>query len=303
MKIIDCITYFKDPLLFELRLNILDKHVDEFLVCEARFTHAGEKKELNFNINNFQRFKNKINYIVVDNDPINSQKINQKNNQNNSILRDNAQKRIFSQREAILNEAKKNNLDDWIIYSDSDEIPNLDEFNLKECKKKIVLFKQKLFYYKFNLCLPKLNWFGSKASKVKDLRSITDLRNIKTKKYSWWRMDTIFKKDKFINLKIVENGGWHFTEIKSAEEIYEKHKNDEHHDEFELTGIKLEDVKNMIKNRYISYNHNVDKKDFNLKWSKNIKVKLSKISNSFLPKYLIENKKKYIDWFDESQQT
>ena len=106
-------------------------------------------------------------------------------------------------------------------------------------------------------------------------------------------MDTIFKKDKFINLKIVENGGWHFTEIKSAEEIYEKHKNDEHHDEFELTGIKLEDVKNMIKNRYISYNHNVDKKDFNLKWSKNIKVKLSKISNSFLPKYLIENKKVY----------
>ena len=46
MKIIDCITYFNEPLLFELRLNILEKFVDEFIVCEARYTHAGEKKKL-----------------------------------------------------------------------------------------------------------------------------------------------------------------------------------------------------------------------------------------------------------------
>ena len=64
------------------------------------------------------------------------------------------------------------------------------------------------------------------------MHSITELRNIKTKKYGWWRLDTFFKKDKFINLKIIDNGGWHFAEIKSPEEIYEKHKNDEHHDEY-----------------------------------------------------------------------
>ena len=46
MKIIDCITYFNEPMLFELRLNILDKHVDEFIVCESLFTHAGKNKEL-----------------------------------------------------------------------------------------------------------------------------------------------------------------------------------------------------------------------------------------------------------------
>ena len=44
MKIIDCITYFNEPMLFDLRLNILEKFVDEFLVCEARYTHAGKKK-------------------------------------------------------------------------------------------------------------------------------------------------------------------------------------------------------------------------------------------------------------------
>ena len=44
MKIIDCITYFNEPLLFELRLNILDKFVDEFVVSEATFTHSGKRK-------------------------------------------------------------------------------------------------------------------------------------------------------------------------------------------------------------------------------------------------------------------
>jgi beta-1,4-mannosyl-glycoprotein beta-1,4-N-acetylglucosaminyltransferase len=66
MKIIDCITYFNEPLLFELRLNILEKFVDEFIVCEARYTHAGEKKKLNFNIDDFKKFKKKINYIIID---------------------------------------------------------------------------------------------------------------------------------------------------------------------------------------------------------------------------------------------
>ena len=136
---------------------------------------------------------------------------------------------------------------------------------------------------------------------LKNLSSITDLRNVKTRKYGWWRIDTLFKKNKYINLKVVNNGGWHFTELKSAEEIFEKHKNDEHHDEFELTGIKLDDVKNMIQNRYIPYDHRADKKDLNSKWGKNIKVPLVKIDNKFLPKYLIENKDKYLKWFDQKE--
>lgn len=298
MKIIDCITYFNEPLLFELRLKILGKYVDEFLVCEAKYTHAGKKKDLNFNIDNFKSFKGKINYVVVENEPDNLTDIKNSQNKNNSILRENAQKRISLQREVIFREIKKNDLKDWIIYSDSDEIPNLEIFDLKACKNKVVLFNQKLFYYKFNLCLTNYDWFGSKACRVKDLSSITNLRNIKTKKYGWWRLDTLLKKDKFINLKIVNNGGWHFTEIKSPEEIYEKHLNDEHHDEFELTGIKLDDIRKMIQNKYIHYNHKADKKDFILKWGKNIKVKLSKINDNLLPKYLIENKKKYSMWFD-----
>ena len=39
--------------------------------------------------------------------------------------------------------------DDLIIIGDIDEIPNFENFNF-EIKKKLILFKQKMFYYKFN---------------------------------------------------------------------------------------------------------------------------------------------------------
>lgn len=297
MKIIDCITYFNEPMLFELRLNILDKYVDEFVVCESLFTHAGKNKELYFDIKKFKDFSKKIKYIVLEKEPNTLIKDSENKNVSN-VLRYNAEKRIKYQRNEIFKKIKNNDPEDWIIYSDSDEIPNLEEIDLRNSKEKFIVFNQNIFYYKFNLTLKNHNWHGSKACRLKNLSSITDLRNVKTRKYGWWRIDTLFKKNKYINLKVVNNGGWHFTELKSAEEIFEKHKNDEHHDEFELTGIKLDDVKNMIQNRYIPYDHRADKKDLNSKWGKNIKVPLVKIDNKFLPKYLIENKDKYLKWFD-----
>jgi len=69
MKIIDCITYFDEPILFDVRTNILNKYVDIFLVIEALHTHSGQKKKLNFNINNYPNFKNKIIYLVIEDEP------------------------------------------------------------------------------------------------------------------------------------------------------------------------------------------------------------------------------------------
>ena len=69
MKIYDCITYFDEPMLFDLRLNILDKYVDKFIVIEAKHTHSGIVKKLNFEINNFKKFQNKIIYKVIENQP------------------------------------------------------------------------------------------------------------------------------------------------------------------------------------------------------------------------------------------
>ena len=100
---------------------------------------------------------------------------------NNIIYRMNAAKRIRHQRNEIVKVLSGNDPNDWIIYSDSDEIPNLKNFDLKKCKNKIVLFNQLLTYYKFNLSLSGYEWFGSKACRLKNLSSIDTLRNIKTK--------------------------------------------------------------------------------------------------------------------------
>lgn len=298
MKVFDCITYFDEPMLFELRLNILNQYVDEFIVCESIYTHSGEKKKINFNKNNYPQFKDRITHLVVNKEPEGLIKIDKNSKSDNFVLRLNAIKRIEYQRNKIKELLELKSPDDLIIYSDSDEIPNLSVLDLKKIKNKIILFKQKVFYYKFNLFLESQDWFGSKACKIKDLKSISGLRNIKNKKYPWWRIDTFFKKNKYTNLQIIDNGGWHFSMLKKPQDIYFKQKNDEHHDEFDLIDIKVSDIEEMVKSKYIIYDHSIDKGDLNKKWSKNNRVYLSKIDDKSLPDYLIINKTKYKDWFD-----
>ena len=55
--------------MLEIRFNILTEHVDKFVIVEAKYSHSGEKKKLNFNINKFSEFKKKIIYLVIENEP------------------------------------------------------------------------------------------------------------------------------------------------------------------------------------------------------------------------------------------
>ena len=68
MAIYDCFQYFNEDHIVDLRLNILNKDVDFFVISESTKTHQGEDKKLNFNINNFKKYKNKIKYIIADYD-------------------------------------------------------------------------------------------------------------------------------------------------------------------------------------------------------------------------------------------
>ena len=69
MKIIDCITYYSEDLMLDVRFNILNEYVEKFIVTESKFSHSGREKKLNFNINRFKEFKEKIIYIVSDDEP------------------------------------------------------------------------------------------------------------------------------------------------------------------------------------------------------------------------------------------
>ena len=70
MKIIDCTTYFEEDLMMDIRFNTLNQYVDEFIVCEANYSHSGKKKKINFQISNFPKFKDKITHIVSDKEPL-----------------------------------------------------------------------------------------------------------------------------------------------------------------------------------------------------------------------------------------
>ena len=141
MNIYDCFMYFDEDLLLDIRLNYLNKFVKKFVITEANYTHNGNKKKLNFDVNKFRKFKDKIIYIVVDKEPKNIIKLSRGENEEKRgeklIL--NGMARDYYQRECIqkgLNQALE---DDIILISDLDEIPNLNNFDFTQIKNKILL--------------------------------------------------------------------------------------------------------------------------------------------------------------------
>jgi beta-1,4-mannosyl-glycoprotein beta-1,4-N-acetylglucosaminyltransferase len=294
MRIFDCFTFCDEKMLLELRLNILNKYVDFFVVVESNFYHNGSPKSFNFNANDFLDFKNKIIYIKVDQKPSELKKyrsndINHRNEIDifNSLVLENYQ------RNKILNGLDYANPEDIIIISDVDEIPNLDIYDFTNFNKKFIIFEQDLFYYKFNLKHPHLKWYGSKAVRKKDLKKPQELRNLKSKVYPWWRFDIFLSKKKSNSIKIIKNCGWHFTNIKNSKDLYKKLTTFLHHTDFENSNLREKDLDFFIKNKILPYDHTADKSTKRYE----AKIKLEIVNNTYLPKFLTDNIYKYKEWF------
>tara|TARA_B100000575_G_scaffold231171_1_gene192283 strand:+ start:4445 stop:5317 length:873 start_codon:yes stop_codon:yes gene_type:complete len=289
--------YFDEEIILDLRLNILNKYVDYFVIVESIFTHRGEKRKLKFDYKKFEKFKNKIIYLISDLEPDNIQNIfeneseEEKSNKYiiNAILREN------KQRNFIANGLKEAEEDDIILISDVDEIPNLSEQNFKKIKSKIIMFKQDMFYYKFNLKLPNYIWIGSKACKKRYLKTPQWLRNIKDKKFPFYRFDILFSETKYMNIKFINNGGWHFTNLKTAAEIEYKLKSYLHHREFDENPISKDQIEKIIKDKRAIYDLKVDKRLSKI----GIGEKLEKYPMDKLPKFLQDNLDKYKNWIDK----
>ncbi len=296
MKIFDCFMYFDEEIVLELRLNVLDKYVDYFVIVESIFTHKGEKRELRFNHKKFEKFKDKIIYLVYDESPKKTEKIFQNDNRGeksrkyilNAAYRENGQRNFISKG---LQNAQENDL---ILISDVDEIPNLEYLDFYKIKKKIILFKQEMFYYKFNLKLPNLSWTGTKGCKKKYLKSPQWLRNIKDRKYAFYRIDTFFSKTKYTNIQFINEGGWHFSNIKTAAEIEYKLKSYLHHREFDENPISKNEIDKIIKNKQAIYDLKVDKRVNKIGDGS----KLEKYPMEKLPRFLQDNIKNYQEWID-----
>jgi len=268
MKIFDCFSYLDEDLLLELRLNILDENVDYFVIVEGNKTWQNNSKKLRFDINKFDKFKKKIIYIPVTDMP----------DGDNPWARENFQRNCISK--GLVNAEE----DDLIIISDLDEIPNMEQIGKFNPNMRYAVFKQKHFYYKLNLQSQKNPfWYGSKICVKKHLKSPQWLRNLKFKKRPFWRID----KHRLNN--ILESGGWHFCNLKSAEELLYKYKN--------LCETNDPHVfKEKIEEKYLNLNE-IEKK---ITLGKDIigredNYKKIEIDNSF-PKYILNNIKQYKNW-------
>ena len=293
MKIFDCFQFFDEDMMLDLRLNILNDYVDKFVIVENLFMHSGTKKKQNFKIENFKKFQNKIEYILVDQLPkdlLDIKKISLKSRASSII--DNTLKIEHNQRNKILEGIKDSDDNDLILISDVDEIPNLKDIK-KKINKKIIFFKQKIFYYKFNLKYSGLYWTGTKGILKKNLKSPQWLRDVKDRKYPIWRLDILFNKMKYNNVQFIEDGGWHFTNFRSPKELELKLKNFGHHVEFLESGLQLEDIEKMIKENRAIYDYKADMREN--KWAGEKKLEIS--SKAELPVYINLNYEKYKDWF------
>ena len=296
MKIFDCFMYFDEEVVLDVRLNTLDKYVDYFVIVESSFTHKGDNKNLMFNHNKFEKFKNKIIYLVYDKQPKGIEAVNENDSEDeksrkyilNAALRENGQRNFIQNG---LNKAENN---DIILISDVDEIPNLSEVNFNNISEKIIMFHQDMFYYKFDLKIPNLLWTGTRGCRKKYLLSPQWLRNVKDRKYFPFRIDILFSEKKYSSIKFISNGGWHFSNIKTAEEIEHKLKSYLHHREFDEQSLSVEEIQNIIENKKAIYDLKVDKRVNKIgDGSKLVKIKFEK-----LPIYIQQNKHNYMKWLD-----
>ena len=296
MKIFDCFMYFDEEVVLDIRLNTLNEFVDYFVIVESKFTHKGDSRNLKFNLKSFQKFKDKIIYLIYDEIPSEIEKINIEDSYNEQTRKYilNAVHRENEQRNFIKNGLSSAGNNDLIFISDVDEIPNLSNLNLNKITEKIILFRQDMFYYKFNLYLPNLVWTGTKGCKKKDLLSPQWLRNIKDRKYSPFRIDVLFSKKKYISIKIINNGGWHFSNIKTAKEIEFKLRSYLHHREFDENPLSINEIDKIIKDKKAIYDLSVDK-TVNKIGDGN---KLEKFEFKKLPIYIQANKDNYKEWID-----
>ena len=268
MKIYDCFSYWDEDLLLNLRLNTLDKFVDYFVIVEGNKTWQNNNKQLKFYTNKFSKFKKKIIYIPVEDLP----------DGDNPYLRENFQ------RNCIMRGLKDSSENDLIIISDLDEIPN--PYTISKFKKnmKYAVFKQNHYYYKINLQSQiNPNWYGSRICIKKYLKSPQWLRNLKFKRRPFWRID------KYRLNNILENGGWHFCNLKNPEELLYKYKNlCETNDPYVFKEkiddkyLQLEEIQKRIK----SGEDIIGRKE---------RYVVKKLDETF-PRYILENKKKYHDW-------
>lgn len=280
MKIYDAFLFFNELELLEMRMNILNDVVDYFVIVESTVTFSSKPKQLLFHDNRdlFDKFKDKIIHVVIDDSPSSFLTINYLDNPttDEEVLKNKILKYVDEspnwprheshwgvetyQRESIIKGLVNCNDDDIIIISDIDEIPNPIEIkNTKIMDCDVVNFNQNMYYYYVNM-LKEKNWSGSKACTWKKLKTIS-LNSLRQNKHT---------------TKTISDGGWHFSFMGGENKVIEKIEAYAHQ-EFNKPYYKDNIKNNIMTNTDPFFRGGLTHVE---------------IDNSY-PKYLLENLEKY----------
>jgi beta-1,4-mannosyl-glycoprotein beta-1,4-N-acetylglucosaminyltransferase len=269
MKIFDCFIYNGEDELLDIRLNELDSYVSYFVLVESNISFSGIKKSYSFNSNKFKKFKHKIRYV-----PVQDGQAKYQNKNYWPFFKAVQWQREFFCRNSILDGLYDAQDEDYVLLSDIDELPNLENLSFDT---EIIIFKQICLQFKLNLMNPGLTpYFGTKGIKFRSLGIPSELRLFDQEHLGIVNYQGL-------NKKYVKDGGWHFSYCTGTQDILKKIRFYSHFER--AKSINLEHIDNCIKNRKDLWNG-----EFNyVKKTKNLEIK----NNEFLPKYVQQNMQKF----------
>ncbi len=256
MKIIDCFSFAGEVEILELRLNILGDFVDEFIICEADLTTAGNPKPRYFEQNKqrFSKWLPKIKYYIMPSEDV--------------VLKEYAEKHLpipleqhWWHREFIQKESMRYALthlkdDDKVFIGDVDEIWNP---KLRYPRGRSELEQTVYCYYLNNRSNE--YWTGTSVMDYRDIKNNT-LDNLRA--YDPARA--------YMHAPKLPGAGWHQGGAEAIKKKVQSYAHQEFNQDF---------IINQIDQR-IANNQDYLGRDF----------KLGK-DESGLPEYLLQNREKY----------
>jgi beta-1,4-mannosyl-glycoprotein beta-1,4-N-acetylglucosaminyltransferase len=218
MKIIDTFLFYNELKMLKFRLTELNNQVDYFVIVEMDKTHAGNDKELYYELNKheFEEFNHKIIHVVVT-PPENMSAWQRENFQRNSIL--------------IGLDKLNLNDDDIIMIHDADEIPDIESILIYDVTtiKKGLRSQLETYYYNLHNKIEDLHPSGIVCTydRFKNNDTPQNLRN------NWNIFNHTYK-------------GWHFSYFGDEHFISNKIKNFAHQEYNDEFYTDLNRIKNMV---------------------------------------------------------
>jgi beta-1,4-mannosyl-glycoprotein beta-1,4-N-acetylglucosaminyltransferase len=214
--VIDTFMYNGEADILELRLSILNEHVDQFIICEAETTFSGQQKPLYYleHKERYSKWAHKILYHVIEEDGEDYNLASTRSYVTNQFF-----ERAFVQKEGIKKSLTHLKADDKVFYGDVDEIwqPSCAYLTVHPLDN----FKLPMYVYSYYLNnRSSEEWYGTHVSTygfLKD-RCLNDLRSINHRKFQ-------------ISAGGINNGtktGWHFTNIGGIEMMKRKLESYDH---------------------------------------------------------------------------